>query len=195
MLYTISSRGRPIGVTDLGFMRLGGVNRSGYFHPNEEGEHLMPSVAAPLPAMRAFMIRDVMDDRGRSIVRPEMFGSALFADLAEALHRAADFELALHREDGSLVPTEIVGIQDTEEFRHLVGVEIVEVINDGEDDEGDDNAWCDDEEAAEAALHELFAAEHAGEVVTREEWVPEDIVPPAPRYQVHVRLLDAAALP
>ena len=211
MLYTVSSRGRTIGVTDLGFMRLGGVNRSGYFHPNEEGERLVPSIAAGVPAMRAYMCRDTIDAHGRSIVQPQMIGSTVFADIAEALHRTAEFELAVHREDGSLVPTEQIGIQDTEQFRHLVGVEIVEVFNDGEEpDEADLElllAQCDDDSTvfdADDADERLRACREDGaegsddedqEDEDTEPWLPEDLVPPYPRYQIHVRLLDAAEVP
>src|SRR5829696_7573792 len=117
--YTISSRGRPIGTTALDFMRIDGANRSGWFHPNGFGAELMPAVALVLPAMRAFLCRNVRGDDGQPIVQESARRSSLFADLAEALHRVDAMELTLHRPDGTLVPTSLIGLQDTEGMREL----------------------------------------------------------------------------
>src|SRR5689334_2094983 len=135
MLYTVTSQGRPIGVTDLGFIPLAGVSRSGYFFPNAEGERVISTIAAALPAMRAYLLRDVTDEHGHTLVHPAMLGSPIFADLAEWMHHAAAHQLALQREDGSLVRTTLIGLQDTSPFSGRFGVELVASrADDGIDD-------------------------------------------------------------
>lgn len=199
VLYTISSHGRPIGVTELAFVRLGGANRSGYFHPTAEGEPLMASIAAPLPAMRAWMMRDFVDEGGRSLVHPRMIGSQIFADLAEAMQHAGSHALALHREDGTLVRTTAIGIQDTEAFREHVSFELARLDDDGTDDADFLGAdWTDDldfiDQSPQCTCGDA-ALESADDDAELPSWVPEDLFPPAPRYQVHVLVADEADVP
>lgn len=149
-MYTVSSGGRQIGVTDLAFERLPGRSRSGWFHPN--------------------------------------------AGLAEALHRVDSLDLTLHREDGSLVPTELVGIQDTEQLLDL-----------GNRDDASSPA---EEETLDPVLE--AAVEHDLRII-REQWGDEDDwfadsewdeielwrgrEPDFPRYQIHVMLAPGVELP
>ena len=189
MQYTVSSRGRPIGVTDLGFVRIGGPSRSGWFHPDAAGEPLMPAIASVLPAMRAFLHRGVRGADGTPVVQPRLLGSTLFADLAEALHHAGTLELTLHRPDGSLVPTTSVGIQDTERLLALARWE--DAIPDADPwsaDAGWDDALEDVQLAPEAQLELLDAGD-------RQRWTSDRESPAFPRYQIHVVLADATAVP
>jgi hypothetical protein len=202
VLYTVSSHGRPIGITDLAFVRVGGANRSGWLHPNNEGRQLLPKIASPLPAMRAFLHRDHRDARGASVVQPSLIGSTLFADIAEAFQHFRALELTVHREDGSLVPTELVGIQDTGEMSPL------EYPDDGssEDSEPWESEETFDEEELRDVLedvsksleraHDLLAAEllARGMADDIEEWLPDDDNE-LPRYQIHVLLADEKAIP
>jgi hypothetical protein len=191
-MYTVSSRGRPIGVTDLGFVRIGGPSRSGWFYPNAAGERLMPIFAAPLPAMRAYLHQDVLED-GHPIVQPQLIGSTLFADIAEAFQHVASLDLALHREDGSLVPTELIGIQDTEQLLALA---------DEAEAERDAKGWCPeedfDDDFVDAIDGEVDSDDSLADHVIGQikMWVPEDDEPPEfPRYQIHIVLVDANAIP
>jgi hypothetical protein len=259
--YQVASRGRVIGTTELDFARIGGRSRSGWFHPNAEGERLMPVVASVLPAMRAYLHRDVRLDDGRPVVRPELEGSTLFADLAEALHHASTLDLTLHREDGSLVPTELVGIQDTEQLLRMADLVATDCLEREERDQWElgpppwelelPSARDELEERDEwelgpvpwelelpsardelEELHrrlELEALEEAAQLedlpfdeddeedfglvpttsgglqysIVRydpesgrfESLVPAFEMPPVPRYQIHVMLVDDAAVP
>ena len=118
--YTIASRGRPIGTTELDFFRLDGSTRSGWFLPNTFGETLMPTIALVLPAMCAFVNQDAKGEDGQGIVKPSFRRSSLFADLADALRGVEGLELTLHHEDGTLIPTEMIGLQDTERLLSLL---------------------------------------------------------------------------
>jgi len=192
--YIISSRGRPIGTTELDFMRIDGSNRSGWFHPNELGEQLMPTVALPYPAMRAFVCQDVRGEDGQPVVQPTFRGSTLFADLAEAFHRVAALELTLHLPDGTLVPTSMLGIQDTEELRKLADwgdlYPAGEIPEEGE-------PWYEELalELEDSPSDWAEADEEFGEHDIDLPWVPDEGVPEFPRYQVHLLLSEENAIP
>ena len=211
MQYIISSRGRPIGTTELDFARLPGAaelgfahmldaTRSGWFHPNSLGETLMPNIALQHQAVRAFVSRNVRAD-GQSIVQPEFRNSSLFADLAEAFHRVEAMELTLHRAGGALIPTVQIGIQDTEQLRelgrsHALHAELDPTTDDAEAewDLDIELAMADDLELPAGGWEPTDDAEDdfdLDEIIAREYEKLAD----SPRYQVHVELVDANAIP
>lgn len=178
------SRGRPIGTTDLGYCRIGGPSRSGDFHPNDEGERIMAEIASPFPAMRAFLHREIIGDDGKPIVRPELIGSRLFAEIEVAFRRTKELELTLHRDDGSLVPIESIGFQDTENLRAIGELQLED---DGleVDEELDDELRADIEHDT-AVIEEMFAGEE-----WRADYEPREF----PRFQIHVELADESEVP
>jgi hypothetical protein len=196
--YTVWSRGRLIGETDLGFMRLVDQSRSGWFHPNAEGARVMPAIASVLPAMRAYLHRDAVDAAGNSLVHPAMYGSTAFADLAEAFQHLSSLELELRRGDGSVVPTSDIGIQDTERLVALA---------EEDDDDGTASREVDDElievtgydpQLEADILHDIELVEQGfddfDDPVT--DWRPDDLQEPRfPRYQIHVLLLRDDTIP
>jgi hypothetical protein len=189
--YTIASRGRPIGTTELDFVRLDGSTRSGWFVPNTLGETLMPTIALGLPAMCAFVNRNAKGEDGQGIVRPSFCGSSLFADLAEALDRVATLELTLHRQDGTLVPTETVGIQDTERLLSLINWtdlwEECDRLVETEVDDVDSSLYLDGE-------WQEFGDDDF-EITSGEDWLPDPEPDPNQRYQVHILLSQENAIP
>jgi hypothetical protein len=201
--YSVWSRGRLIGHTDLGFIRLIDVCRSGSFHPTAEGARLMPAVASRLPAMGAYLHRDARDAAGNGLVRPELQGSALFADLAEAFQHVEALELEIRREDGSVVPTSAIGIQDTHDLIALAEQEMER----SEDAAGDDSWACED--ALEAMdddrrlemdiMHDMEILDGSppdGLDQLTGSWVPEAFEEPVfPRYEIHVMLLRGDSIP
>jgi hypothetical protein len=200
MRYTVWSHGRLIGETDLGFAPLIELARSGSFHPNAEGERLMPVVASVLPAMRAYLHRDAVDASGNGFVRPELKGSTLFADLAESFQHLLSLELELRREDGSVVPTAWIGLQDCHQLLELA--EELEVFGDQEgagDEPGslgelDDIASFDDDLIPGDGPSDGVITDWAEDSCT--EWLPDALDDHRfPRYQIHVELLHADAIP
>jgi hypothetical protein len=192
--YTICSRGQPIGTSDLDFLRIDGTNRSGWFHPNAFGESLMPTVALAHPAVRAFICQDVKDENGQSVIQPDSRHSTAFADLAEAYHRVAELDLTLHLPDGTLVPTTMLGIQDTEHLRKFARwrdtYPLGEVPIDGE-------PWY---EELQRDLAELSAGWHesdgeVGDIDADCSWIPDEEDIELPRYQVHALLEVENAIP
>lgn len=197
MRYTVWSRGRLIGETDLGFAPLVRQSRSGWFHPNADGDRAMPVIATVLPAMRAYLHRDVVDAQGKSLVHPQMHGSTTFADLAEAFQRLGSLDLELRREDGTVVPTSDIGIQDTHRLVALAEVD---------DDLGAASTLADVVEPTERDLQLGADVMRDLELVDRRfdaavegpfpAWMPDDLQEPRfPRYQIHVLLLDGDAIP
>jgi hypothetical protein len=197
--YTVWSRARLIGETDLGFHRLVEEARSGWFHPSPDGERLLSLIASPLPAMRAYLHRDAVDAQGAPMVQPQLHSSTLFADLAEAFQHLVSLELELRGDDGSVVPTAHIGFQDTEGLIELARME-------EDDDLADDGRWYPDDERLEASEldpglevdveHDLEPIEQGLDAWDAERtWRPEDSPEVWPRYQIHVLLLDGAPSP
>ena len=201
MQYTISSRGRAIGTTDLDFCRIDESARSGWFHPNALGEELMPIIAMALPAMRAFVCRNGRDEDGRSIVQPSFRRSSMFADLAEAFHHIQALDLTLHHADGALIPTTQIGIQDTEQ--------LLELARQSEQEEADSATWdageteLEYEEDLEAFGHDIELLERGWDESSQRDlhsfspdaWIPDDEPSELPRYQVHLFLAKENAIP
>lgn len=197
MEYIVKSRGRPIGTTELDFMRIGGPSRSGHFHPNGEGERVMAEIASPLPAMRAYLHREYVDENGERVVRPELIGSQLFAEMAEAFRRTEELELTLHRDDGSLVPTTSIGFQDTESLRSIGELQLADEPPPELDPELDEQLRREIEHDT-AIIEEMFADEITGDDLAAardDEWMEDFEFPTFPRYQIHVELADDSAIP
>lgn len=202
MQYIISSRGRPIGTTELDFVRINGSSRSGWFHPNALGDEVMPTVALVYPAMRAFVCRNLRDDDGQPIVQEGLRHSTLFADLAEALHHVDALDLTLHCSDGTLIPTSLIGLQDTEQLRALAKWDDLYPDRNpsiGEDEPDHDfrrdlafDLELDLDELPESCWEELedefIDLEYEG------GWDPDELSE-LPRYQVHLVLSEENSIP
>jgi hypothetical protein len=200
MRYTVWSRGRLIGETDLGFAPLIPLSRSGSFHPNAEGERLMPVAASVSPAMRAYLHRNAVDASGNGFVLPELHGSTLFADLAEAFQHLESLDLELRREDGSVVPTACIGLQDTHRLLALAAEEEKDATVLSEED-------LDEESVAEGmeGLEQVDADALDGDPSTDafiDSWVDDFCTAwesehprEFPRYQIHVELRSGDAIP
>ena len=193
MRYTVWSRNRRLGETELAFPRIIPQARSGWFHPNADGERLMPVIAAVLPAMRAFLHRHTRDAFGERIVQPFLNNTTLFADLAESFQHLESLDLEIRGTDGIVVPTCHVGIQDTHQLMsvaHLNG----DPIADREADRQllPPNVYGmppRDTRAADLTLDELL-------LESDDQWAPKHHTPtPRSRYQIHVLLTTDTATP
>ena len=194
MRYTVWCRRRLIGETDLGFVRVVNQVRSGWFYPNAEGERVMPIVESALPAMREYLHRNAVDAAGNSLVQPATYESTEFADVAEAFQHLSSLDLELRREDGSVVPTSHIGIQDTEALLGLAG--------EAEEEEMNAASWSADDEPIEDDADIVGCMSDAAEPELDDiaepgmDWMPVGIQePPYPGYQIHVLLLEDDAIP
>src|SRR3954471_9088139 len=96
--YTVWSRGRLIGETDLGFRRFMERIRCGWFRPNAEGERLMPLIAEPVQALRDEMLRQAAEEAGIAEPSPQVPFSTILADMAESHHHLMSAALELRRD-------------------------------------------------------------------------------------------------
>jgi hypothetical protein len=124
--YTVRSKGRPIGVTDLGFVCTDVHRRMGWFYPNEYAKRVMPHISALLPALRASIGKY---DGVSFTLDPGILNAT--DPYEEAFRRVTALELTLHRADGSRVKTEDIAIQDVEQLLALPETNLEEF---GEDD-------------------------------------------------------------
>ena len=132
MQYTVRSKGRPIGVTDLGFVCTDVHHRMGWFYPNEYAKRVMPHISALIPALRASLGEY---DGVSFTLDPGILNAENPAE--EAIRRVEALELTLHRADGSRIPTEDIGIKDVEQLLALPASDFEEL-------EEDDWQWYDE---------------------------------------------------
>ena len=202
MRYTVWSHGRLIGETDLGFRRIPGDSRTGWFHPTGEGERLLPLIASPVPAIGDELRRAKGKLEGES---PEPSGghrSTLLADLAEAYQHQEAADLELRREDGSIVPTADIAFRDTDRLREIAEIELEDLEREEEERDseiGRLTATEEDRQLERDVMHDLELLEQGfeeGDSGSPTEWTPDDLAEaPLPRYQIQVRLLHGSAVP
>jgi hypothetical protein len=150
--YTVWSRDRLLGETDLGFVRCMEKLRAGFFHPTELAESLM-----------------TFDERS---------SWAQFDDIE------------LRDADGALIPTEDIGIQDTERLLALYPAD---------DDVEPLFPEDEDPELLASIQHDLELLEEHFEYDDSLDLSPSDDATweesRFPRYQIQVTLVDDASVP
>jgi hypothetical protein len=119
MQYTLTSHGRPLGVTDLGFARHDARIRSGWFHPNALGERVMPVIAAVLPAFW----REVEPGESGSTGGAGATQTVEFTDPEESVQHVETLVLEIHADDGSIVPSDLLGLEDSLRPRRMGGIQ------------------------------------------------------------------------
>ena len=100
MPYTLWSKGRLVGHSDLGFRESSPGVRFGWFHPTETGVPIVEVITSP---SRLFLLARQRGD-----------GTSLDAEIEIAGASVEALELELRDEGGSVVKTDDVGVIDTE---------------------------------------------------------------------------------
>lgn len=194
MQYTLWSHGRLLGETDLAFVRCFPKHRMGWFHPNDLGDRLMPIICGIKPAFFALsdltrrLLPNPWGDRGRRWdLDTVLKGSTEYADLAAANAQEDGLALELRGPNGTVIPTEDIGVQDTEFLRSLS----FEEVSIYEVERGLHEGDLDEETLAEIE-------EFVEEFKENSRWVSEDEEEKEsdlPRYQIQVQLIDEADVP
>jgi hypothetical protein len=163
MPYTLWSRNRLIGSSELAYRRSFPKLRVGDFEPTELGEKLMPIIVGVGPALSALYEvsqRVRREQRKKGIRRsrradwpPEVKETTECADAMSLPDELESLALELRDPSGTVVETESIWLQDTHRLVALAREELAEVYPDME---------FEDE---------------------REPWEPEP-----PRYQIYVEL-------
>lgn len=190
MQYTVRSKGRTIGVTDLGFICVDVHQRMGWFHPNELGERLMPHVSALHAALWA---SNGKYDASIFTLDPQILESE--KPYEEGLRRVEALELTLHREDGTRIETESVSISDTELLIALAERD-EEIFDEKTFDEDDWRSWeefgdDDDPFDLSSEARAMFSSPRFDPI---EPWQPEndaanDENVELPRFQIYVHVV------
>lgn len=166
MRYTVWSRDRLLGETDLEFIYREDGFRCGWLHPSELGGRLLPSVTGVPPALRT-LYNIGPDPTAR-------------ADVAAAVDLEAAFELQLRGPSGEVIATESIAVIDT---HYLLSIARNYVC--------DQDGFDGDEEAESDALLDSWSGV-ADEVSLEAPSMEESEFP---GYQIQVRLVDRDALP
>lgn len=199
MPYTLWSRGRLIGHTDLGFVRCIPTIRMGWLHPTTLGERVMPIAVAMPPAIHAYVNRARQLTGDAIAVQGQLDRSTEGADLAAAFHHFEALDLELRGEGGTVVPTEDIGVIDTHRLTALAPewIERDELDQWGDVDDMLLESSEDDVRLAERIDHDAALIEEAfGSSDGFREWAIGGVDESAfPRYQIQVGLIDDAAIP
>jgi hypothetical protein len=200
--YTLWSRGRLLGESELDYVRVQERHRMGDFAPTELGEKLMPIVTGVSRALidlarTSRTIHEVSADgspAGFSEGYEGMQHTTEYADAAAAQTHFEGLELELRAPDGGMVPTEWIDVRDTEFLQSLI--------------DAGENEWPEIESLFpdEAERKLLADIEHDAEILEEHFAAIEGDTPPVfdpdeddervfPRYQIQVGLFDESAIP
>jgi hypothetical protein len=150
MPYTLWSRNRLIGASELAYRRSFPGLRVGDFEPTELGEKLMPVILGVAPALSALYevsqrVRREQRKRGirrsrRADLPREVKQTTEYADAMSAPDELESLELELRDASGAVVQTESIWLQDTHRLVALAREELAEVYPDM-DFEDDREPW------------------------------------------------------
>jgi hypothetical protein len=158
--YTLWSRGRLLGETDLDFVFREMGFRCGWLYPTVLGDRLMPAATGVAPALRT-----------QYIIGPD---ATAHADLRSAVDQEDALEVQLRGPGGEVIATESIGVIDT---HYLLSI--------AESAVSDEHAVDTDQDAGIATILEEWSAER--ELVSFELTSAEETE--FPRYQIQVRLV------
>lgn len=168
--YSLWSRGRLLGETDLGFIYRENRFRCGWLHPTEVGERHLPQAVGVAPAMRAeFMIG------------PD---ATLEADVLAAVDREEALELELRGPDGCRIETESIHVVDTHYLLELSDLAM-------RDDKVDEEPLTPEQEAEIEEFVAAWKEEHEGDL----DLSQDDEEVEFPRYQLQICLVDDRSVP
>lgn len=159
MRYTLWSRGRLLGETDLEFIYREDGFRCGWLHPSALGDRLMPTATGVGPALRTLCI-----------IGPD---ATARADAATAADQEEALELQLRGPRGAVIATETIAVIDT---HYLLSIP--------NSDLGDKNPVDADQEPGMDEMLETWTTYRDHVSVERYSLDAMEF----PRYQIQVRL-------
>jgi hypothetical protein len=129
MPYTVWSRSRLLGETDLGFVQVYSNMRMGRFSPSPLGASLMSVLTGTGPALHKVgrMMRNPLraamrrpeDNDGAEWPR-DIRSTTAYADLVSSVDELEALELQLRDSAGCIMETEHIGIEDSEFKKSLI---------------------------------------------------------------------------
>lgn len=168
--YSLWSRGRLLGETDLGFVYREHRFRCGWLQPTELGERILPDAVGVSPAIRA-----------EFMMGPDV---TLEADVLAAVDREEALELELRGPGGCKIETQSVYVVDTHYLRALS-------CHDSPEDQMDEEPLTPEQEAEIEEFVAAWKEEHEGDA----DFSQDDEEVELPRYQLQVFLVDDRSVP
>ena len=122
MPFTLWSRGRLLGETDLGFVQIYANVRMGWFRPSDQGEKLMSVLTGTGPALRR--VGKLMRNPVRAAMRPagarepgaewprDVRATSAYADLVSSIDELEAMNLELRDPEGNVMEVEHLGVDD-----------------------------------------------------------------------------------
>jgi hypothetical protein len=180
-----------LGETEFEFIHRPDKVRFGYFHPSPVGERLMHLVTGThIASIELGKLDRALDKAGVSESDRHLHLSSTEwltaeADFAAAVDQEAALELELRGPDGAVIPTEDIGVRDTEY--------LLAAYADEEFDFDDDTVY---DAELEAELEEdLQLMEESRRYGSAWSSSAADDETPLPRYQIQVHLFDDWVIP
>src|SRR3954471_19424051 len=131
MPYTVWSRGRLVGHSELAYARAFPDMRMGDFEPTAIGETLLPIILGVAPALRALcdVVENTPCNAGSGTPHatgfpPEVRRTTEYADVVSSQDEIDALALELHDSAGNAVSTEWLWFQDTHRLRALARQEM-----------------------------------------------------------------------
>jgi hypothetical protein len=119
MPYTLWSRGRLLGESDLGFVQVFEHVKFGWFTPSPLGERLLPVLTGVAPAAMKVgkMLRNGVREAMRGVEQADGYPADVrrttaYADLVSLEDELAAMQLEIHDPGGSVMETEDIHIDD-----------------------------------------------------------------------------------
>lgn len=208
MPYTLWSRDRLVGESDLDYLANTPEHKTGDFEPTEFGLSIMPT----LTGVRRTSLEYCRVERERheadpiaGLTDPEARNTTEYADVAEAIAAYDALELELRAPDGARLLTESIHVTDTQEVIEFGERRAAERAMRGEQehaeldiDEYDDLLFPDgDDELMESIEHDIALLDEMFEKNAAEARAEGFDVPtgreqrPFPRYQIQVYIAQA----
>lgn len=150
MPYTVWSRGRLIGESELAYRQAFPKLRVGDFQPSELGETLMPVMLGEGPALNALYEASIrLNEEGEAVDRAKDTGdwpaavkrTTEFADAMSIHDEVESLALELHDSTGAVVATESIWFQDTHRLVALAREELAQVYPDMDFEDDDPEPW------------------------------------------------------
>jgi hypothetical protein len=148
MPYTVWSRGRLVGHSELAYARAFPDMRMGDFEPTAIGEALLPIILGVSPALRAlYDVLEQMPDAGSGALPhdigfpPEVRRTTEYADVVSTQDEIDALALELHDSAGNVVRTEWLWFQDTHRLLALAREDRAALDPDPGFDDDDREPW------------------------------------------------------
>ena len=196
MPYTIQCRRHVLGTTELDLYQLVSGQHSGWLHPAPGAQYLLDAIAIGYPSMRSWLLRATVPPSGVALASTTFLASGECQAITEAMAGRLQFVVSLRGDDGTEVATTAIVLQD----RHYWPMPWLEAELDArltDEQRAEDDAAIAHDMAVLRECHPEWFDGSADDIddMPFEASEAEGPAGLSPRYQVHLRLVNADNTP